>query len=143
MTSDQDAAALENLAADGSCRAQAGCETAGEVAAAAHIVAAMVLDIGRIVGVTGPGGLHEVCVVAGARVGIADHDAQRRACCAVLEHAAENLRLVGFLARRRALVAARRTAGHLQKKRVPVNLFPGGQAVDHNADGGAVALAEN
>ena len=143
MAADVDSPPFKDLAADGSGGAQAGREPPGKMSAAAHVVAAVVMNVGRIVGVAGARNLHQVCVIARARVGVLDDDAQRRARGVAVQYAAEKFGCVGFLAGCGALVPARCAARHLGEQSVAVNRLPGGQAVDYHADSRAVAFTED
>ena len=111
--------------------------------AAADIVRGVILDVSGVVAVSGTRTGKQVAVVAGARVGIFNDRAERRAGQGVAQHTGEHARYVTFLARRSGFVLAGSAPRHLQENLVHADGFACRQSVEHNADTAAVALAEH
>ena len=143
MAADDHALLFQKLAAHRPSKHHAGGEPSGKMTAAPNIVGIFVPHRSRIVGVTRPGVYFQFTVILGARVGVLDYRRQRRSGEYSIQQAGKNVRDVTFFAGRGAFVAPRRTAGHLIQYRIKIKGFPGGQAVNHHANGFGMAPAEN
>ena len=143
MPADADAAPLQNLAADRAGKHQGGSQASGKMTAAADVVEAVIMQIGGIIGMPGARHIQQIAVVLGPGVGVFNYGAERSAGCGVVEKTAHHLWKIALLARGRGLVLPRRAAFHLREDRIHIDRFPGRQAVDHNADGNAMAFPKD
>ena len=128
-------------------------DPAGEVPAAARVVGPVPLDGGDIVGVAGAGHGVEVAVVAGTGIGIAEDNCQRGSGGVAVHYAAEDLRLVGLDAGRRAdgaalaaglgAFGARRPPGYIRGEVRLAQRHSLGHSVHHYTYGLSVGLPED
>ena len=128
---------------DGTARHQRGSDAAGEVSAAPGILKAVVFGVGRIIGVAGAEQVGGLGVIAAAGVLVLDHQGNGRAGGVAVDHARKKLDLIGLhpgggktVAPGPALVHAGCNAGLVHGDACR-------HAVQHRADGGTMALAEN
>ena len=138
-----DSLGLQQLQADPAGDAQGSRQPAGEVAAAGHVLEPAVADLGREVGMAGPGAVPQVVVVSGAGVGVADEGRQGRAAGDVSHQSGDELRQVGLLPGRGRGGVPRRPAGKERPQPVHIDSKPGGNPLDGHADGRGMGLAEN
>ena len=83
-----DAIFFQPLLAEASRNAQRCRQTAGEMTAAGYVLIAAVFDLGGVVGMAGPGAVHEIGIVPGAGVFVADHGSNGRAAGEAVQHTA-------------------------------------------------------
>ena len=133
----------EKLTADSAGKHQRSRDPARKMTAAADIVRGVVFDVSGVVAVSRARTGKQIAVIAGARVGVLDHRAERRAGQGVAQHTGKHARRVAFLARSGSFVLAWRTTRHLHKYLIHADSLSGRQSVDHNADTAAMALAEH
>ena len=133
----------EKLTADRAGKHQRRGDPARKMTAAADIVGGVVLDVSGVVAVSRTRTGKQVAVVAGARVGVFNHRAERRAGQGLAQHAGEHARRIAFLAGRGGFIFSRSAARDLQEYFVHADGLACRQSVDHNADTAAVTLAEH
>ena len=110
-------------------------------AAAARVAQAVLAPVG-VVGMTGAKGVEQVGVVAAARILVADHQRDRRAGGHALVQARQDLDGVGLVALRHVAAGAGAAAVEVGLDVGLAQRHAGWAAVDHAADGRAMALAE-
>ena len=126
---------------DAGCHNAKG-DPAAEMAAAAGVVEPAVLEVGRKVGVAGTGVLAELLVVLAAGVLVLEQDGERGSGGLSLEHAGDNLGLIGLQARggpQRTGLAA----GKILHEIGLAERNAGQHAVYGNPDAGAVGFTED
>jgi hypothetical protein len=106
------------------------------------MIADAVLGVGGVVGVGGSVDVLEVVVGAGAGVGVADHHRDGRAQGPPLEHAAEDLDLVGLVSLGDQAALARPPPIEVRLDVGDVDSQARRASVDHHADTATMALAE-
>ena len=132
----------EDLLGDGAGRhAGHGFPRAGSATPA--VVAVAILSRKAKVGVARPEQIFEMAVVFGSGVAIGDHHRDRRAGCLALEHAAQNLRFVRFLAGGDELALPRTASRQVGPQIVFRKREPGGYAVDNHHLPRAVRFASS
>ena len=128
---------------DGTARHQRGSDAAGEVSAAPGILKAVVFGVGRIIGVAGAEQVGGLGVIAAAGVLVLDHQGNGRAGSVAVDHARKKLDLIGLHPGGGKTVAPGPALIHAGGQQRLVHRDAGGHAVQHRADGFAVALAED
>ena len=109
--------------------------------AATRVAQAVLAPVG-VVGMAGAEGVEDVAVVLAALVGVADQQADRRAGGQALVDAREDLHRVGLVALRHVAAGAGAAAVEFGLDVGFAQRHAGRAAVDHAADGRAVAFAE-
>ena len=125
------------------CRHQRGGEPAGEVAAPPVVQVPLALDEPGVIPVTGPGGVAQRLIVGGVLVEILNDQAQRRPGGLALKKPGEDVNFVRLLPGGGQAVLPRGPAGQLARHSGHVQRQPGGNSLQHHADGAAVGFAEN
>lgn len=121
MRADRHTLLLEPQLAQRTGKHQRSRQSAGEMAAAARVVAGIVAQHTRVVRVTGTRLSRQLGVVVRALIGVADDGTDRRARRFTIVDAGLNFRPVRLLTRGGLLVAARCAALHLaQDKRLVI-----------------------
>ena len=143
MGVDADAQAVQHAFAQRTRRHAGSGDAAGEMSAAPGVLIALVLGIGRVVGVTGAQQVCSFGIVAAAGVLVADDHRHGGAGGAALVHAGEELHNVGLGAGGGKPIAPGAAAVHCGGDGGLVHGQACGQTVQHRADGRAVALSEN
>ena len=137
------AAAFQNLSADGSGETQRCSQSAGEMSAAANVIEPAVPHGTSIVRMTGTRQSCQIAVVLGTGIRVLDKRTQRHAGGAVIQQTGHDLRQIFFPAGCGGAVLFRGTACHKLPQLFQINVFPRRQIVDHDTDRRSVGLPEN
>ena len=137
------AQAVQHRLADRARRNACRRNAAREVPAAARVLKALVLGVGRVVGVAGAQQVGGFGVVAAAGIQVADHQGDGRAGGAALIHAGEELHGVGLGAGGGKTIPAGAAAVHGRGNRGLIHRQARGQPVEHCPHGRSMALTKN
>ena len=121
-----------------------GCSghSAAEMPAAAGILPALIFGIGRIIGMARAQKIGGFGIVAAAGVGVGNGQRNGGARGVAIHHARKKFHLVRLNAGGGKPIAPGAAALHARSNVVAFHGQPGGQPVQHSADGRAVAFAE-
>ena len=143
MRADHDAAALQNTAANRPREHQRRGQPAAEMSAAAPVVMPAVPLIRSKIRMSGTRQSRLRRIIARTRVFVGKQHGQRRAGGFAVQHAGNNAGQIPFLPRCRGCILPGRAARLLQRDRVHIQRFAGGQPLQHAADGLTVTFSEN
>ena len=140
---DVDAGAVQRTQHDGTACHQRGSDAARKVSTAPGVLKAVVFGVGGIVRVAGAEQVSRLGVVAAAGVLVLDHQGDGRAGGVTVHDAGEQLNFIGLHTGRRKPIAPGAALIHAGGNEFLIHRHTSGHAVQHTADGPAVALAED